>query len=79
MLLIPPSWSVSALKECLRNLIAVGLMFAISAAQRLASPTTSAWGTTALTSPHRSAVAERNAQTKAVVRAVMRIFTVRDG
>src|SRR5215472_2176014 len=47
-LLRPAWWSVSALNDCLRNRIAVGLFSPISAAQALASPSSSAAGTTLL-------------------------------
>src|SRR5207248_1061519 len=55
-LLSPAWWSVSALNDCFRNRIAVGVFAAISAAHALASSSSCAAGTTLLTRPHRSAV-----------------------
>src|SRR5690606_23831324 len=55
-LLRPAWWSVSALNDCLRNRIAVGLISAICAAHRVASGSSWSAGTTSLTRPHRCAV-----------------------
>ena len=53
----PAWWSVSALNDCLRKRIAVGLFSAISSAQAFASVQQLSAGTTLFTRPHRSAVA----------------------